>query len=247
MDIIRNHLRLANTELALEVCETIKDFNQFDENGLSLLHYAAAKNNVEVLDFMIKNGGDINILDRKTERKMKRLNSEIHQVEMYNNQNYDTYNWSLLHWAVSGDHQETIEYLLRQDPILSRDNYGYKAFHVAFNLNTHIKYPRLFNKFTYEDLRLAAHLCYGDMTKIKFLLDRGLNVNEPFIFNNGRFLHDACLNHNVEHIKNLINRGADKTIKDKNGYDAVYWANKLGRSRRVLKALGEHVPWYLIW
>jgi len=72
----------------------------------------------------------------------------------------------------------------------------------------------------------------NDSSKIKFLLDRGIDVNDGGFFNIPPLLRTALYG-KLDAIKTLIEYGADKNIRDKQGRTALELAKKYNHPRIV--------------
>jgi uncharacterized protein len=72
----------------------------------------------------------------------------------------------------------------------------------------------------------------NDSSKIKFLLDRGIDVNEGGFFNIPPLLR-AALYGKSEALQTLIECGADKNIRDKQERTALELAKKYNHPRIV--------------
>ena len=73
---------------------------------------------------------------------------------------------------------------------------------------------------TSSSIQLVNAIFANDSFKIKFLLDRGIDVNEGGFFNIPPLLR-AALYGKSEALQTLIECGADKNIKDKQGRTAL--------------------------
>ena len=85
---------------------------------------------------------------------------------------------------------------------------------------------------TSPNIQLVSAIFANDSSKIKFLLDRGIDVNDGGFFNIPPLLR-AALYGKLDAIQTLIEYGADKNIRDKQGRTALELAKKYNHPRIV--------------
>jgi len=82
------------------------------------------------------------------------------------------------------------------------------------------------------NVQLVSAIFANDSCKIKSLLDQGIDVNDNGVFNIPPLLR-AALYGKSESLKTLIECGADKNIKDKQGHTALELAKKHNHQKIV--------------
>lgn len=84
-----------------------------------------------------------------------------------------------------------------------------------------------------ERLREAA--CVGDMNLLSKLLSEGASVNNKNAMNGWTPLHWACKRNHIGVVQQLLNEGADKSIKNNDGHIPV----QLSSHQDICEMLGE--------
>ena len=188
------------------------DFNSRDKHGTSPLSYAAGKNNIEIVKLLLKqNGIDLNSHDECGTSPLSCAVQDGHTAivelllaqDSFDVNSRDTCSHSLLSRAVMHGHTATVELLLAQDSIdvNPRDTYGRSLLSYAVE--------------------------HGHPAIFELLLARtGIDVNAR---DNQQWtaLHWAAYFGKTEAIDWLRQRGADCTMRDRQGwtpYDVAVFA-----------------------
>jgi ankyrin repeat protein len=170
--------------------------NELDEYGSSYLHLSVREGNIEIVEFLISQGADVNIKDS--------LGVTPLQV------------------AARAGRLEIVEYLLSKGAKVSvKDHTGNTPLHDAV-INEHIQIVKILVSHG-ADINTADsenQTALHDAIKLKsieiseFLLTKGANVNTKN--DQGRSpLHDAANSGNLSLVKELVAKGAGVNIKDK--------------------------------
>ena len=130
-------------------------------DGLTVLHYAAARGDTDVVRFLVEHGADIKAQDLVLSR-------------------------SAIHFAAENGNIDCIKYLAENGVDLQdRDNYGATALHYAARNNNIEAIKFLVGKkvdYTAKDSRGWTALHYatsgGSIDAAKYFLAKGLNINE---------------------------------------------------------------------
>lgn len=85
---------------------------------------------------------------------------------------------------------------------------------------------------TSPNIQLVSAIFSNDSSKIRLLLDQGIDVNDCGFFNISPLIR-AALYGKSEALQTLIECGADKNIKDKQGRTALELAKKYNHPRIV--------------
>lgn len=129
--------------------------------GLTVLHYAAAKGDTDVVRFLLEHGADIHAQDSDLSR-------------------------SAIHFAAENGNIECIKLLAERGADLEdRDCYGATALHYAARSDKIDVIKFLVNRkidYTAKDIRGWSSMHYaasgGSLDAIRYLITKGLNINE---------------------------------------------------------------------
>jgi len=131
------------------------------EKGLTALHYAAEKGDLEVVKFLVEHGADIKAEDLVLSR-------------------------SVIHFAAENGHLDCIKYLTEKGAnLLDRDSFGATAMHYAARSNKLEVIKFLVDRkidYRAKDARGWSAMHYaaegGSIDVVRYLLAKGLNINE---------------------------------------------------------------------
>lgn len=73
-------------------------------------------------------------------------------------------------------------------------------------------------------MNLIDYVKLGDITKVKELIDTGVNLNHQDEYGYTALIWAACYN-KPEIVKLLVEAGADREITDIDMHNALFWAN----------------------
>ena len=130
-------------------------------DGMTVLHYAVAKGDTEVVRFLIEHGADIKAQDNTFSRSAIHFAAENGNLEciMYlaemgaNLQDKDSWGATALHYAAKNNNLDAIKFLVgKKVDYMAKDSRGWSAMHYAAS--------------------------GGSTEVIKYLLAKGLNINE---------------------------------------------------------------------
>ncbi len=189
------------------VLESGVDVNSVDEDGNTVLHYAAYNDETEIAELLLSKGANVNAVNREKETPLHMASDEgdkeivklllgaganVNAVEIDGK--------TPLHMAVENGHFEIVKLLLGAGANVNAvSKNGTVPLHVAV-----------------ED---------GSMELVKVFLAAGANVN-ALTKNGHTSLHVAAENDDKEIVNLLLAAGADKTIKSKKGFFAFDYAKK---------------------
>ena len=185
---------IVETVLSLDIPVTV---NSIDEHGHTPLMIAANSNNLETLEFLLRNGADPFLKDEKGRNVLhisvrhddgctdviERLLSFGMDIDSRDDKGYTP-----LMDAVALANVQAVNYLLEKgaDPTLTANN-GWSLLHFA---------------------------CQGgNTTIIKKILSYGLDVNIKCTYGKSTPLMAAIVNNNLEAVKYLLKEGADASLE----------------------------------
>ncbi|CAH1125976.1 unnamed protein product [Ceutorhynchus assimilis] len=203
-------------------------------HGYTPLHFAASRNNIEIVKLLLKFKANVHIVDKD--------------------------GWTPLHLASDLGHKDVVKLLLDHNAnvnarcnrkiVINADNprgtnySGRTSLHLAALCNRKDIIDILLNKgadIDAPDYRswTALHIAcyYGYFEIAQLLLDRGANM-EAEGHERWRPLHEACSQGNTEIVKLLVGRGADIEATKTWGDTPLHWAIWHGHLETV-KALVE--------
>ena len=132
-----------------------------NNEGLTALHYAAGKGDLEVVQYLVEHGADVKAQDTDLSR-------------------------TAIHFAAENGHLDCIKYLTEKGAdLLDRDSFGATAMHYAARSNNLDVVKFLVDRkvdYTAKDIRGWSAMHYaaegGSIEIVKYLLAKGLNINE---------------------------------------------------------------------
>ena len=74
------------------------------------------------------------------------------------------------------------------------------------------------------NMNLIDYVKLGDITKVKELIDTGVNLNHQDEYGYTALIWAVCYN-KIEMVKILLSSGANKEIEDIEKHNALFWAN----------------------
>nr|CAI5855029.1 unnamed protein product [Callosobruchus analis] len=207
-------------DLALENLDYY-DFsvNSQDENGNTLLHYAAATGNLDTTSKLLTSGAYTNILNNKGETPLHVacLHAQLPAAELLvkNGANVNATDFTKetpVFKAVRGGNRKLTKFILSKGAILNK-----------FNI---INEGLLHLSVIHDDIELA-----------KLLLDLEEDPNECTNAEGATPLHSATELNNVAMVSLLVDNKADVNLKDIDGYTPLHVASTTRDSLEVLKTL----------
>ena len=255
-------LHIAAYHGLLDIVKTLKEFSSHsskDNNGCVPLHYAAATNNLSVIDYLITEKGC------EPTVATTRQNLPLHAACRYGHLNTTKYfiieqncdpncrnrdGLTPLHFASQGGHTNVIQYLITEigcDPMIP-NNYGSLPLHIAC-LNGHLNAAQYFitekkcdpnsrgqNGFT--PLHYASQC--GHMDIIQYLTSE-LCCDSRISDENGNLpLHIACANGHLNATKFFITeQKCDPNCRNKYGSAPLHRATKNGHIHIIQYFIAE--------
>ncbi|XP_076450296.1 palmitoyltransferase ZDHHC17-like [Babylonia areolata] len=188
-----------------ELVEAGFDVNQMDKENVSLLHWAAINNRIDIVKYFIAKGA---VVDR--------LGGDLNSTP--------------LHWATRQGHLNMVVLLIAYgaDPSV-RDGEGYSCIHLAAQFGHTAIVAYLIAKGQDVDLpdktgmtavMWAAYRVFG-YDPVRLLLTFGASVNKADKFHGNTALHWACQTGNHVCVKMLLDAGADLNILNSKGQSAL--------------------------
>ncbi|KAL8558722.1 hypothetical protein ACOMHN_036389 [Nucella lapillus] len=207
-----------------ELVEAGFDVNQMDKENVSLLHWAAINNRIDIVKYFISKGS---VVDR--------LGGDLNSTP--------------LHWATRQGHLNMVVLLMvyGADPSV-RDGEGYSCIHLAaqFGHTAIVAYliakgqdVDLPDKTGMTALIWAAYRVFG-YDPVRLLLTFGASVNKADKFHGNTALHWACQTGNHVCVKMLLEAGANLDLVNSKGQSALDIAistqnTELARRLRVVR------------
>jgi ankyrin repeat protein len=142
--------------LGIDSIEILKNWiNYQNKFGETALHYASKKGNIEIINILIENGGDVEIINHRG-KNMLHFAAEGNQPvslvyfkekHSLNIHSFDEKGSSLLHWACYWQAEQSVEFILSWSiDIDIVDKEGITALHLAVEKG---KLKKFFSKFVY--------------------------------------------------------------------------------------------------
>lgn len=193
----------------LQIILNAININTLTKDGFPVIGYYIAKDDVDIVKFLIKNGASLLIRDSTSTSLIElaiESNSEKCLAVLFDHLNGDinkiseTTGYTPLGIASILGKIECINVIIKYGAQINlRDKYGRTALHHIIRENTNI------------DCAIT-------------LINAGININAKIKNNNGNkftALHIACVFGEYNIIKLLLKHGADKTLKTKSGLSAL--------------------------
>ena len=204
--------------------------NQKDSYGDSLLHLAVREGNVEIINYLVSMGANINIQDLNDETPLHtavnigNLDTVIQLVVNGADINIkDSIGNTPLHDAVENEQIQIAEYLISQQAAINTQNNEHQSPLFEAVASDKIEMSKLLifrgaNVNTKDEERkspLHAAVINKNIEIVKYLTMKGANVNAKDKFDRTP-LHQAADSGNLEIVKHLISKGSD--IDDKGAF-----------------------------
>ena len=225
-----NCLDIAAANGCLRLCkmllETYKlDLLMIDDNGCSVLHFAARAGNLELVQYLIEKGSDVyrqkrdgmNCLHIAAEDGHLRLCKVLLEIYNVDLQMSDDDGWSVLHFAAKAGNIELFQYLIdKGSDVYRQKGDGMNCLHIAA-LNGHLRLCKVLLEFYNVDLQMIN--------------DNGWSV-----------LHSAAKYGNIELFQYLIDKGSDVYRRKRDGMNCLHIAAVNGRFRLCKVLLETYKP-----
>ena len=201
------------TECAYILLDAGANPNVMLPNGISLLHSACWRPNLELIKKLVESGAEVNAKD-------------------------DNGNTPLAFASGSGN-AEVVAYLLKNGAdAATKTNNGYTALHRATHVDSTevitllIKHGADVNAKTDEGIA-AIHnaVSRGNRAVVEAMLKGGTNPNLKDEIFQQTCLHKASIKGNNEIVESLLDSGAEISAKDKLGNTPLYYAGKYGHKK----------------
>ncbi len=194
------------------------------DNGGTPLHYAAYGMQIEVMDFLLKKGADINAKDNEGDTPLV--------------------------WVVANGKKDSAVYLLEKGADINSTNQnGVTPLIISITrrqpaimtlLLEQGADPTLRNISDFSPLRISV--LFGNLDAVKQLLSHGADPSEKYE-EGTTALHIACTEGQSQIAEWLIEKGADISIRDSSGYSPFYLASFYGQTKicQILLSRGVDV------
>lgn len=218
------------------------DINALDENGLSVLHYAATLNNNEFIVQLIKAGAKISVdktnsLDPFAFAIMLSFEQSVEALLPYiqqNNFSTDNKDYSyMMLYSYFGNNENTLASLIKGEGTrfninaLDKTGNNYLFYSVVAGNTNLSEYfinnganPDLVNSFGMSALHFAA--AYGRGSTITLLVSKGWQINLQDVFGMSPIFY-PIVNKNSTIFESLYSMGASISLTDKTGKAALIY------------------------
>ncbi|KAI9147082.1 ankyrin repeat protein [Paramyrothecium foliicola] len=227
-----------------------------DVLGLTMLHWAAARGNKEMVDLIIERREElINILDNQKQTALCHsvLKGWTAVVEILLRAKADTgisdeTGRTVLHHAAREGNWEIVRLLVsnKADPH-ARDGQKKKAWQLAAEGGFHRIVGLLLEKEVYHNLQsqqmedlLFRMISGGPLPMVRLLLDKGVNKNAKNRYGDTLIIH-AAIHHREDIFRLLLSRGADTNISGVWGNTPLLQAAK-GGNANMIRLLLDNIP-----
>ena len=224
----RSCLHIAAEQGHLKICRVLLENYNFvvderDDDGFAMLHSAALGGDLELFQYLIKNGSDVST---KTKNGRSCLHIAAEQghlkicrvlLENYNFSVHETDDdgFAVLHSAALGGDLELLQYLIENgSDVFSKTKYGRSCFHIAAEEGY---------------LKISRVLLQNYNFDVHERDDDGLAV-----------LHNAALAGGLELFQYLIQHGGDVFSKTKDGRSCLHLAAEEGHLQICRVLLQNH-------
>ena len=206
-----------------------------DERGNQPIHWAVMTRQVELIDYLLGRGADINAMRPDGARPLNLTNGDYHYR-----------GWRDLPSTALRKHEVLVGYLLARGA-----DYEISAAAEIGHLDRVRELldqnPALANRVPpystyYSGLPLRCAAGAGHLDVVKLLLERGSNPNqpEPGIAPQGGALHAAIGRQHYEIVKLLLERGANPNAAVESSGNCLWMAKHTGAPREVLELIASY-------
>ncbi|XP_059489715.1 uncharacterized protein LOC132204878 [Neocloeon triangulifer] len=238
-------LHLACFNGKFESVQYLLGLNGFDlgkkgKNGKTALHFAALRDNIDVAEFLLSKGADVNARDDNNETPLNWsayiANEDMCQLLVVSGADLsavDIDGNDALRLACCNGKLENVQYLLGLNSfdLGMKGKNGKTALHYAAQKGHHAVAELLISNgldinvradFNETPFTLAAY--FSNEKMCRYLVDRGADLSAVNSEGNDA-LHLACINGKFENVKYLIGlNGFSVEKKGENGRTALHWA-----------------------
>lgn len=221
------------------------DVNAVNENGSTALHFAADKGRTEVVRFLLDHGASVNVKSKsgstplllaarsgslETVRLLLDRGAEVN-VETGAGQGH--INWSPLSTVAESGSLEIVRLLLSRGADPNLPNGAPLGLAATKKHRDIVRLLLEHGASAGKEHALRLMALHGDVETVRLLLDHGADVNDPTVTNGWTALKEAAWGEDVGKqlrvIQLLLERGADPTVIDDQGWTAAQWAEHRGK------------------
>lgn len=243
-----------DTKTALAILENVKiNINIEDNSGNDFMHYAIKKQNIDIIDKLLKSKYKIDKKDRRGDypihKAIKEQNIEVIKklIDSKANLNKIDFNKNTpLHLAILLNNIEIVKYIIKYkiDRTI-RNNLGLSPIYYAIRIQNREALQILLennfdsdkNKFSTSPLHLSSELNDIESSKIiikhnrKYLMEEDIKGNIP--------LHKAAFKNRVKMVEFILSEGVDVNYQNSLGFTSLHTVASLNFGE-VIKVLLSH-------
>ncbi len=220
------------------------DVNAVNENGSTALHFAADKGRTEVVRFLLDRGANVNAKSQSGSTPLL-LAAQAGSLEVVRllldrgaEVNVETgadkgNKWRPLTAAIAFSTFEMVQLLLSKGADPNLPDGAPLGFAATKKHRDMVRLLLEHGASAGKEPALRLMALHGDVETVRLLLDHGADVNDPTVMNGWTALKEAAWGEDagkqLRVIQLLLERGADPTVIDDQGWTAAQWAEHRGK------------------